>query len=110
MRTTGLWQPAWIEAAGTSTISELRITPDIDRSEVRGEARIGRAVIETGVAPKPMRLRMVARLDGNPQAVGRLWPRRSRRRRAPVQRLWSPQVQHSTTFPDLSSPAPRSIA
>jgi beta-galactosidase/beta-glucuronidase len=34
-RTTGLWQPAWIEAAGATRIERFRITPDVERSEAR---------------------------------------------------------------------------
>ncbi len=40
-RTTGIWQPVWIEAAGDSYLTKVRITPSNDGT-VRFEARIAR--------------------------------------------------------------------
>ncbi len=40
-RTTGIWQPVWIEAAGDSHLTKVRITPSNDGT-VRFEARIAR--------------------------------------------------------------------
>ncbi len=40
-RTTGIWQPVWIEAAGDSYLEHVRITPSNDGT-VRFEARIAR--------------------------------------------------------------------
>lgn len=40
-RTTGIWQPVWIEAAGDSYLTKVRITPSNDGA-VRFEARIAR--------------------------------------------------------------------
>ncbi len=40
-RTTGIWQPVWIEAAGVSYLTKVRITPSNDGT-VRFEARIAR--------------------------------------------------------------------
>jgi beta-galactosidase/beta-glucuronidase len=40
-RTTGIWQPVWIEAAGDSYLTKVRITPSNDGT-VRLEARIAR--------------------------------------------------------------------
>ena len=37
-RTTGIWQPVWIEAADPTRISTLRMTPDIDRAQVTVQA------------------------------------------------------------------------
>jgi hypothetical protein len=39
-RTTGIWQPVWLEAAGSSFIEGLAIVPDPDNSRVLIEARI----------------------------------------------------------------------
>jgi beta-galactosidase/beta-glucuronidase len=41
LRTTGIWQPVWIEAAGDSYLTKVRITPSNDGT-VRFEARIAR--------------------------------------------------------------------
>ncbi|MCS6951472.1 MAG: glycoside hydrolase family 2 TIM barrel-domain containing protein [Bryobacterales bacterium] len=40
-RTTGIWQPVWIEAVGDSYLTKVRITPSLDGA-VRFEARIAR--------------------------------------------------------------------
>jgi len=101
-RTTGLWQPAWIEAAGSSNVSQLRITPDIDRSEVRIEARVGRGLTETGAAERPVRLHVVARLDGAVQAEQTTLVSGERATSVLAltgQRLWSPA---SPTLYDLT--------
>jgi beta-galactosidase/beta-glucuronidase len=34
-RTTGIWQPVWLESAPRTAISELRWTPDVDRAGVQ---------------------------------------------------------------------------
>ncbi|MEP7272448.1 MAG: sugar-binding domain-containing protein [Acidobacteriota bacterium] len=41
-RTTGIWQPVWIEAAGATHIARLRITPDVDNSQVSIESILNR--------------------------------------------------------------------
>ena len=45
-RTTGIWQPVWIEAVGDSYLERVRITPSIEGS-VSFEAYIGRPQAET---------------------------------------------------------------
>jgi beta-galactosidase/beta-glucuronidase len=40
-RTTGIWQPVWIEATGDSYLDRVRITPS-NTGQVRFEARLGR--------------------------------------------------------------------
>lgn len=35
--TSGIWQSVWIEAVGTQYIQRLKLIPDIDKKEVRGE-------------------------------------------------------------------------
>jgi beta-galactosidase/beta-glucuronidase len=62
-RTTGLWQPVWIEAAGAIRIERFRITPDIDRSE----ARIAVDVRRTADA-SPLTLSAVVSRQGQEQA------------------------------------------
>lgn len=90
-RTTGIWQPVWLEAVGSVHVKRLRITPDIDNRLVTIETVLSREATNA-------RLRFVASLRGetaaqaevavkatagaNPQAVLRLdrhelwWPDR----------------------------------
>ena len=42
-RTTGIWQPVWLEAVDAVHISSLRITPDVDHAQVRIEAFLSQA-------------------------------------------------------------------
>ena len=37
-RTSGIWQPVWLEAVDAVHVTRLRITPDVDRSQVGIEA------------------------------------------------------------------------
>src|SRR3954462_1917925 len=46
-RTTGLWQPVWIEAAGPTRIGRLRITPDVDRSQTSVQVDLVPALQQT---------------------------------------------------------------
>ena len=39
-RTTGIWQPVWLEAVGSSFVESLSIVPDPDRSRVLVEASV----------------------------------------------------------------------
>jgi beta-galactosidase/beta-glucuronidase len=54
-RTSGIWQPVWLEAAGESYLEEVRILPAVDGA-VRFEATIARAQLdlELRAAVKPM--------------------------------------------------------
>lgn len=52
-RTTGVWQPVWLETHGPHAIDELRWTPDFDRFGVALVVRLGRA------PPPGTRLRVV---------------------------------------------------
>jgi beta-galactosidase/beta-glucuronidase len=61
-RTTGLWQPVWIEAAGGVRMAGLRLTPDIDRSQVRVEADFARSAGHAQGA-SPLRLHATVFLD-----------------------------------------------
>ena len=70
-RTTGLWQPVWIEAAGTTRIGRLRVTPDVDRSQATVEADLTPALRQTAGtgAAAAHTLRIRATLDGTEQAT-----------------------------------------
>jgi len=91
-RTTGLWQPVWIEAAGRTRVARLRITPDVDRSETRISVDLARA---SGVAmPATTRLTVVASREGTEQARVTTTVRGSTADvvlQLPEQRLWSPE-------------------
>ncbi len=63
-RTTGLWQPVWIEVAGPVRISRFRIDPDIDRSTASVEVDLARSAQVTGETAAPVRLRLVASFKG----------------------------------------------
>ena len=67
-RTTGLWQPVWIEAAGATRIGRLRITPDVDKSQARIEADLVPAVQQTPGTGEAPALRL--RADGNARRRG----------------------------------------
>ncbi|HKQ51091.1 MAG TPA: glycoside hydrolase family 2 TIM barrel-domain containing protein [Pyrinomonadaceae bacterium] len=41
-RTTGIWQPVWLEAVGPTYVKRLRITPDIDNRLVQIETVLSR--------------------------------------------------------------------
>ena len=60
-RTTGIWQPVWIEAAQPTHITALRMTPDIDRAQV---------TVQTAVASAPadLRLRVTLKFRDQPAA------------------------------------------
>ncbi|MEW5978616.1 MAG: sugar-binding domain-containing protein [Acidobacteriota bacterium] len=86
-RTTGIWQPVWLEAVDRVHIQRLRITPDVDRSQVQIEAVLShtapglrlRATIRFGtefrsqseISCENVRPQLIARLEG--------------------QQLWSPE-------------------
>lgn len=60
-RTTGIWQPVWIEAVAPIHVARLRITPDIDNSQTQIEVVLNR---QSGDA----RLRLTASLSNDVQA------------------------------------------
>jgi beta-galactosidase/beta-glucuronidase len=86
-RTTGIWQPVWMEAVDPVHVETLRITPDVDRSQVVIEARLSK--------PAPdARLRAAVTLDGAAVADSdtRVGDRDAALTlRLPGQRLWSPE-------------------
>ena len=52
----GIWQPVWLEAVDAVHISRLRITPDVDHSQVRIEALLSRK-------PADLKMRVTIRLQ-----------------------------------------------
>lgn len=85
-RTTGIWQPVWVESVNASHVRRLRVTPDVDASQVSVEAVLSR--VETG-----LRLRTTVKLAGKLQAQSEVLCTSAR----PVavhklneQRLWAP--------------------
>jgi beta-galactosidase/beta-glucuronidase len=94
-RTTGLWQPAWIEAAGATRIGHFRITPDIDRSEARLDVDIAHTLhVTSDAAAQGLRLRVTASFEGTEQASQEVGARGSRVGTVlslPEQRLWRPE-------------------
>jgi beta-galactosidase/beta-glucuronidase len=85
-RTTGIWQPVWLEAVDASHVKRLRITPDVDNSQVSVEAVLSRH------APD-LRLRTTIRLGNRLEAQSEVACTNAR----PVaihklneQRLWAP--------------------
>ena len=39
-RTTGIWQPVWLEAVGSSFVEDITVVPDPDHSRVLIEAKV----------------------------------------------------------------------
>lgn len=95
-RTTGLWQPVWIEAAGATRIARFRITPDIDRAQAVLAIEIDRATSATsasGPVTDPLRVRATASFGGAEQASVDQTVQGDRATvvlTLPEQRLWSP--------------------
>jgi beta-galactosidase/beta-glucuronidase len=86
-RTTGIWQPVWLESADAVHVRRLRITPDVDNTQVSIEAILSQEAAD-------LKLRTTIRLDNSVQAQSEITARSAR----PVavlklegQRLWSPE-------------------
>jgi hypothetical protein len=60
-RTTGIWQPVWLEGVGTSFVESVSIAPDPDRSRV---------LIETGINGSEAGLTLTAEAFADGQSVG----------------------------------------
>ena len=58
-RTTGIWQPVWLEAVGRTYIEQLRWTPDPARGLLGMDVRLNEEVA------RPLRLRLRLSLDGD---------------------------------------------
>jgi len=57
-RTTGIWQPVWLEPVGDTHVAEVRWTPDLDRGLLGVEVRLNRP------ADRPLRARVRLSLRG----------------------------------------------
>ncbi|HEY2933938.1 MAG TPA: glycoside hydrolase family 2 TIM barrel-domain containing protein [Acidobacteriota bacterium] len=86
-RTTGIWQPVWLEAVDPVHITRFRVIPDVDRSQVSVEVLLSRS------APVS-KLRTTVRLNGALQAQSEITTQNEQ----PVailkltgQQLWSPE-------------------
>ena len=62
-RTTGIWQPVWLETAAPVHLKRLRITPDIDNSAVKIETILN----QPAVAGE--KIRLTATFRNNPAAT-----------------------------------------
>lgn len=85
-RTTGVWQPVWIESAGAVRVERLRVTSDVDRSQVSIEAVLDR------LAPG-LKLRTTVAIKGEVHARSEVDCTNTRPlavHRLAEQRLWSP--------------------
>jgi len=94
-RTSGIWQPVWLEAVDALRIARLRITPDVDQSQVSVEAILSKLIPD-------LKLRVTARLRGTVQAQSEILCRQIRSTailRLDGQQLWRPE---SPTLYDLT--------
>ncbi len=57
-RTTGIWQPVWLEPVPMVSIASVRWTPDLDRGTLGLHVRL------SGQPPRPLRLRVQLSLRG----------------------------------------------
>ena len=65
--TTGIWQTVWIEPVATSHIAELRMAPDVDRSQLRLTVDVGGAVAGEVVEAVALASgKSIARASGRP--------------------------------------------
>ena len=85
-RTTGIWQPVWLEAVGTSYIENLSIVPDPDH---------GRVLIEAAVngPDSDLKLTAEASADGKPvgsESVIGTWRNRRLVINLSEKKLWEP--------------------
>jgi len=89
-RTTGIWQPVWLEAVSPVHVKRLRITSDIDTNQVHVETILNRPASDA-------RLRLTASLNGEVQAQSEFSARATgganpmTTLRLDRQELWSPE-------------------
>jgi len=85
-RTTGIWQPVWLESVDASHVTRLRVTPDVDNSRVGVEAILSRN------APG-LKLRTTVKLKGETKAQSEVACTTMRPlavHKLEDQRLWAP--------------------
>lgn len=95
-RTTGIWQPVWLEAVPERHLAKVRLTPDLDRREIAFQA-----IVNGYDAGVKLRLRTVIAFEGRELAadeyevtgpiVARSIRLRELRDHGPV-RQWSPET------------------
>lgn len=61
-RTTGIWQPVWLEAVAPAHIKRLKITPDVDNSQVSVETILHKPPTDKSI--RDARVRMTIKLAG----------------------------------------------
>jgi beta-galactosidase/beta-glucuronidase len=86
-RTTGIWQPVWLEAVDPVHVKRLRITPDVDQSQVGIEAVLSKFQGD-------LRLRATVKFNHQPQAQSEITVAQLRPAtivKLTGQRLWSPE-------------------
>jgi beta-galactosidase/beta-glucuronidase len=86
-RTTGIWQPVWIEAVDPVHVKRLRVTPNVDESQVHIEAVLSKT------APD-LKLRTTVKLNSQTQAQSEILVAQLRPTtilKLTGQRLWSPE-------------------
>ena len=61
--TSGIWQPVWLEYAGSAYFTQIKITPDVERLQALCEVFLS--------SPRPLRVRAVASfsIDGRKQEM-----------------------------------------
>ncbi len=86
-RTTGIWQSVWMEPVEATHVKRLRITPNVDRSQVEIEAFLSRAV-------PGLKLRLAVKKDNAAQALAEVDVAQTRvaaTLQIEGQQLWSPE-------------------
>jgi beta-galactosidase/beta-glucuronidase len=87
-RTTGIWQPVWVEPVDEVHITQLRVTPDVDHSQVGIQVHISEA--------KPdLELRVNVLLGGKNESTSQVSCHSGRCTNVlqlPDQQLWSPET------------------
>lgn len=89
-RTTGIWQPVWIEAADAVHVKSLRLTPDVDAAQISIQPSLSRLVPN-------LRMRTTVRFGEQVQAqseIACMVMRPMATINLPNQRLWSPERPH----------------
>ena len=86
---SGIWQTVWLESAPAVHITNIKITPDIDRSEIK---------IIPGVAGSPSKLKARIFDKGNLIAESDLAANSETKISVPNAILWSPESPHLYTI------------
>jgi beta-galactosidase/beta-glucuronidase len=93
-RTTGIWQPVWLEPVNGRRIAKLRLTPDLDAASIGLD-------VEIEGAEKGMSLRASISFEGAPvleDTMG-LWSSRVERSLPLLRRGAAPETAHLSAWP-----------